>query len=186
MLAELRLRLGQVLADRDPPAAIAEIRVAHLIWERLGSPESARSAQLLNKLGLQATSTPRAVDATSVLSPRERVVLQRLRAGRSNAEIAAELHNSVRTIEHHVSSILTELGRVANYFEDGQRRVSSSSLLTSLALLRRYRAQPATQALALGLGTAVALRAEGWWQLKRHVPARQVVHRQVVLERRPR
>ena len=110
LLAELRLRLGQVLAGSDPPAAIAEARAAHLIWERLGSPESARSAALLNQLGLRATSTPRAADATAALSPREQAVLQRLRTGSSNAEIAAELHNSVRTIEHHVSAILAKLG----------------------------------------------------------------------------
>ena len=53
---------------------------------------------------------PRAADATAALSPREHEVLQRLRTGRSNAEIAADLHNSVRTIEHHVSSILAKLG----------------------------------------------------------------------------
>ncbi len=110
LLAELRLRLGQVLAGSDAPAAIAEARAAHLIWERLGSPESARSAALLNQLGLQATSTPRAVDATAALTPREQVILRRLREGSSNAEIAAELHNSVRTIEHHVSAILAKLG----------------------------------------------------------------------------
>jgi DNA-binding NarL/FixJ family response regulator len=110
LLAELRLRLGQVLAGSDPPAAIAEARAAHLIWERLGSPESSRSAALLNQFGLQATSAPRAADATATLSPREHVVLQHLRAGNSNADIAAELHNSVRTIEHHVSAILAKLG----------------------------------------------------------------------------
>jgi DNA-binding CsgD family transcriptional regulator len=108
--AELRLRLGQVLAGSDAPAAIAEVRAAHLTWERLGSPESARSAALLNELGLQATSTPHSTDATALLSPREQVVLQQLRAGSSNNEIAAELHNSVRTIEHHVSAILAKLG----------------------------------------------------------------------------
>jgi DNA-binding NarL/FixJ family response regulator len=110
LLAELRLRLGQVLVGSDAPAAVAEARAAHLIWERLGSPASARSAALLNELGLQASSTPRAADATATLSPREQVVLQRLRTGSSNAEIAAELHNSVRTIEHHVSAILAKLG----------------------------------------------------------------------------
>ena len=69
-----------------------------------------RSAALLNRLGLQATSTPHSTDATALLSPREQVVLQRLLAGSSNGEIAAELHNSVRTIEHHVSAILAKLG----------------------------------------------------------------------------
>jgi DNA-binding response OmpR family regulator len=49
-------------------------------------------------------------DATSVRSRREYEGLQLLRAGSSNAEIAGQLHNSVRTIEHHVSAILTKLG----------------------------------------------------------------------------
>ena len=57
-----------------------------------------------------AVRTPRAADAMAALSPREQEVLQRLRTGSSNAEIAADLHNSVRTIEHHVSAILAKLG----------------------------------------------------------------------------
>lgn len=108
--AELRLRLGQTLADADPPGAIAEARAAHLIWERLGSPRSELSAALLNDLGLKASSTPRVIDSAAVLTPRERKVLQLLRSGASNADIAAQLHNSIRTIEHHVSSILAKLG----------------------------------------------------------------------------
>jgi DNA-binding NarL/FixJ family response regulator len=110
LVAELQLRLGQVLADTDAPAAIAAARAAHLSWERLGSPRSACSAALLNRLGLQATSKPHATDPLAALSPREQTVLAHLRDGRSNAEIAAHLHNSVRTIEHHVSSILAKLG----------------------------------------------------------------------------
>jgi DNA-binding CsgD family transcriptional regulator len=108
--AELHLRLGQLLTDRDPPAAIAEARAAHLIYTRVGSPAVAASARLLNSLGLQASSPHEPRDATSLLSRREYEVLQLLRTGASNAEIAAELHNSVRTIEHHVSSILAKLG----------------------------------------------------------------------------
>jgi DNA-binding NarL/FixJ family response regulator len=108
--AELQLRLGEVLADCDPSAAIAEARAAHVVWERLGAPDVARSAALLNRLGLQVTAAPRPVDTTTVLSPQERVVLNHLRDGSSNAEIAVALHNSVRTIEHHVSSILSKLG----------------------------------------------------------------------------
>ncbi len=110
LVAELQLRLGQVLADTDATAAIAAARAAHLSWERLGSPRSACSAALLNRLGLQATSKPHATDPLAALSPRERTVLAHLRDGRSNPEIAAHLHNSVRTIEHHVSSILAKLG----------------------------------------------------------------------------
>jgi len=147
LLAELRLRLGQALAGSDPPAAIAEARAAHLIWERLGSPESARSAALLNQLGLQATSTPRAIDATAALSPREQEVLQRLRTGSSNAEIAADLHNSVRTIEHHVSAILAKLGLRSR----AEAAVYAASIGNSAAaegrgITRRYPADPHTAA----------------------------------------
>ncbi len=110
LLVAAQLRLGQVLADTDAPAAIAVARAAHLTWERLGSPRSACSASLLNRLGLRATSKPNATDPRAMLSPRERTVLAHLRDGRSNAEIAGRLNNSVRTIEHHVSSILAKLG----------------------------------------------------------------------------
>jgi hypothetical protein len=81
LVAELQLRLGQVLADTDAPAAIAAARAAHLTWARLGSPRSACSAALLNRLGLQASSKPHATDPHAALSPRERTVLAHLRDG---------------------------------------------------------------------------------------------------------
>ncbi len=107
--AELHLHLGALLVAVDPPGAIAEARAAHLIFDRLGSPSAQRSADLLTSLGLQATMRPRRADAASSLTPREGDVLQLLREGMSNAEIATRLHNSVRTIEHHVSAILAKL-----------------------------------------------------------------------------
>jgi DNA-binding NarL/FixJ family response regulator len=44
------------------------------------------------------------------LSARELEVLTQLAAGRSNADIAAALHLSPRTVGHHVGSIFTKLG----------------------------------------------------------------------------
>src|SRR5205823_10245102 len=44
------------------------------------------------------------------LSEREREVLRLLTAGRDNVTIAGELHLSVTTVKHHVSSILGKLG----------------------------------------------------------------------------
>jgi DNA-binding CsgD family transcriptional regulator/tetratricopeptide (TPR) repeat protein len=44
------------------------------------------------------------------LTRREQQVLEHLATGASNAEIAAELHLSERTVAHHVSAILAKLG----------------------------------------------------------------------------
>ena len=108
--AELHLSLARLLADSELPAAITEARAAHLTYERLGSPLASHSAQLLNSLGIPATARPRRADATTALSPRESEVLDLLRDGLSNADIATRHHNSIRTIEHHVSAILAKLG----------------------------------------------------------------------------
>lgn len=108
--AQLHLALARLLADADPPAAITEARHAHLIYERLGSPTATESALVLNSLGVHATARPRRADATAALTRRESEVLDLLRDGLSNADIAARQHNSVRTIEHHVSAILAKLG----------------------------------------------------------------------------
>jgi DNA-binding CsgD family transcriptional regulator len=44
------------------------------------------------------------------LTPREREVLNLICAGHSNAEIAAELFLSAKTVDHHVSAMLAKLG----------------------------------------------------------------------------
>ena len=48
--------------------------------------------------------------ATDGLSPREREVLDLVAEGRSNDEIAAALHLSVRTVERHLQNVYTKLG----------------------------------------------------------------------------
>ena len=48
--------------------------------------------------------------ATDGLSPREREVLELVAEGRSNEEIAAALHLSVRTVERHLQNSYTKLG----------------------------------------------------------------------------
>ena len=44
------------------------------------------------------------------LTPRESDILDGLRRGDTNAEIAAQLFLSPKTVEHHVSRVLTKLG----------------------------------------------------------------------------
>ncbi|MHC1558775.1 ATP-binding protein [Actinomycetospora sp. C-140] len=77
------------------------------------APAAALARRRLRELGLR--SVPRGpVPATRTnpagLTERQLVILGRIVAGRTNAEIAADLVLSVRTVDHHVSAVLAKLG----------------------------------------------------------------------------
>ena len=89
----------RILGDED--GVRMELRAALATFERLGArPDADRARELL-------ADRP---DGASGLSPREIEVLRLIVDGRTNAEIAAELYLSERTVHRHVSSILTKLG----------------------------------------------------------------------------
>jgi DNA-binding CsgD family transcriptional regulator len=89
----------RTLGDED--GVRMELRAALATFERLGArPDADRARELL-------ADRP---DGASGLSPREIEVLRLIVDGRTNAEIAAELYLSERTVHRHVSSILTKLG----------------------------------------------------------------------------
>jgi DNA-binding NarL/FixJ family response regulator len=97
------------LGNRD--AAIAAARAAHAGALRLAAPPLRdQAASMLRQLG---ASAPRLASARTAvlaeLTPREREVLDGLRRGQTNAEIAARLYLSPKTVEHHVSRLLTKL-----------------------------------------------------------------------------
>ncbi|WP_188550450.1 LuxR C-terminal-related transcriptional regulator [Sediminivirga luteola] len=92
-------RADRVLGDH--PGADAALRRARDIFARLGAvPElTAVESRLLSVSGRYATLTPRERDFAYLISQ-----------GRTNRDIAAELFVSVKTVEYHVSNILTKLG----------------------------------------------------------------------------
>jgi len=109
----IRLELAQAMAGAvGKVAAIGEARAALSVFERLGaSPYADRTAAVLRSLG--DTERRRALApsaAVGSLSRRESEVLDLLRQGLTNAQIAERLYISAKTAEHHVSRVLTKLG----------------------------------------------------------------------------
>ncbi|MDD7933888.1 ATP-binding protein [Actinomycetospora straminea] len=89
-------------------------RRALAILDDLGAvPAAARVRRRLRELGVAVV--PRGPVATTRTNPyglteRQLDILVRLVRGRTNAQIAAELVLSVRTVDHHVSAVLAKLG----------------------------------------------------------------------------
>ncbi len=105
-VARVRTLLGlacRELGDED--SAALELTAARDTFERLGAaPDVARVATLVG-----AGQAPRA----GGLSPRELEVLRLVAEGRSNKAIAEQLGLSERTVDRHVSNILTKLDVVS-------------------------------------------------------------------------
>lgn len=84
----------------DEEGALMELRAALATFERLGArPDASRVRGLLSSQNTQL----------AVLSPRETDVLRLIATGETNAEIAAQLFLSERTVHRHVSNILIKL-----------------------------------------------------------------------------
>jgi DNA-binding NarL/FixJ family response regulator len=105
--ARARLELARILAHVNRTLAIVEAGRALDRLERLGAErEAGATAEFLRGLGVATRPGPRHY---GLLTRRELEVLERLRRGLTNPEIAAQLFISRRTVAHHVSSILTKL-----------------------------------------------------------------------------
>ena len=100
--ARVRVLIGHACrALGDDEAAALELEAAKSVFERLGArPALAR---------LDAPNTPVRPVSRPLLTARELHVLRLISTGRTNKEIAEELTLSERTIDRHVTNILTKL-----------------------------------------------------------------------------
>jgi DNA-binding CsgD family transcriptional regulator/tetratricopeptide (TPR) repeat protein len=89
------------------------LREAVKIFTGLGaSPAAQLTRQKMRRLGIRSIPAgPRAATRSHPLglTRREREVLELICAGHTNAEIAAKLFISARTVDHHVSAVLAKL-----------------------------------------------------------------------------
>ena len=103
-----RLLLARAVPADQREVALAEARRALQEFERLGAPRDAdEAAAFLRRHGARGRTGPKDV---GLLTRREREILDLLAEGLTNAEIAARLYVSTKTVGHHVSRILAKLG----------------------------------------------------------------------------
>lgn len=99
----VRVLVGMVYrALHDEDTAAMELDAARQVFAQLGAVPD------LNRLDVYTGKRP--VAEPSGLSPREVEVLRLVAAGKTNQAIATDLFLSERTVERHVSNILTKLG----------------------------------------------------------------------------
>ncbi|GAA1020746.1 DNA-binding response regulator [Acrocarpospora pleiomorpha] len=92
---------GYLLKGTHPgeiAAAVRSVALGHMVFGR------GLAASVLTRMTTRTPNSP-----FPGLTQREHEVLERLADGRSNAEIARELHLAPKTVRNHVSNVLTKL-----------------------------------------------------------------------------
>jgi DNA-binding NarL/FixJ family response regulator len=107
ILRALRAGASGYLLKDTPPARIVAAVHSVSAGEPILSPGITR--RLMDRAVTRAGAYERAREALAALSPRENDVVVAVARGRSNADIAAELHMSVATVKAHVSNVLDKL-----------------------------------------------------------------------------
>ena len=108
-----RLDLGRMVAQTNRERAVAAFTEAAILAERMGAVSQGRlAAQGLRRLGVRAWRRGPTVGGEGLdsLSTREREVARLVADGGSNREIAEALLVSPKTVERHVTNILSKLG----------------------------------------------------------------------------
>ena len=108
LASRARLEMAHLIQEQDPAAAITWARAALASFQRIGASHDAEeAAQLLRSLGVMKHQ---GASGSNPLSIREAEIYELMKAGLSNREISERLFLSSKTVEHHVTSILTKLG----------------------------------------------------------------------------
>jgi DNA-binding CsgD family transcriptional regulator/tetratricopeptide (TPR) repeat protein len=101
---------AHALAEGDEPSQ----RDALAIFERLGARPAAedlrRRLRAAGVRGLERGARASTREHPAGLTRAESEVLALMAQGLRNAEIAARIHRSVRTVDHHVAAVLSKLG----------------------------------------------------------------------------
>ena len=108
-----RLDLGRMVARTNRERAVAAFTEAAILAERMGAVSQGRlAAQGLRRLGVRAWRRGHAVGGEGLdsLSTREHEVAGLVADGDSNREIAEALLVSPKTVERHVTNVLSKLG----------------------------------------------------------------------------
>jgi DNA-binding NarL/FixJ family response regulator len=98
---------GFLLKDTPPADLLEAIRVI-AAGNALLAPSVTRT--LIAEFAGRAAPLMKNADALGMITPREREVLLHIARGRSNGEIAEDLHMSGATAKTHVSRLLSKLG----------------------------------------------------------------------------
>jgi DNA-binding NarL/FixJ family response regulator len=104
-------RFGYLLKDR-----VLDVDEFLVALDRVASGDTALDPEVVRRL----ITAARATSALDALTPRETDVLELMAEGRSNRAIAQRLWLTTRTVETHISSIMTKLG-LANAADDHRR-----------------------------------------------------------------
>jgi DNA-binding NarL/FixJ family response regulator len=107
VLRALRAGASGFLLKDSPPAEIADAIRRVAAGDPILSPSVTR--RLMDRAATEAGAYARARASLAALSTRERDVALAVGHGRTNAEIAAELHLSVATVKAHITRIHTKL-----------------------------------------------------------------------------